>query len=111
MLVTLVDNQEQAIAYFMDDCPEIIILELVLVDGCSLAISDFSSYRWPNAQFIFVTDTTFFSDGSIFAHAQNACAYLQRNTPPEDLAAMVEHYVGYDAQRVTVATIPDREAS
>ena len=111
MLVTLVDDQEQAIAHFTDDCPEIIILDLVLVDGCALAISDFASYRCPNAQVIFVTDTTFFSDGSIFAHAQNACAYLQSNTPPEDLAAMVEHYVGYYAQRATVATNPDREAS
>jgi DNA-binding NtrC family response regulator len=111
MLVTLVDDQEQAIAHFTDDCPEIIILDLVLVDGCALAISDFASYRCPNAQVIFVTDTTFFSDGSIFAHAQNACAYLQSNTPPEDLVAMVEHYAGYDAQRATVATNPDREAS
>jgi DNA-binding NtrC family response regulator len=111
MLVTLVDDQEQAIAHFTDDCPEIIILDLVLVDGCALAISDFASYRCPNAQVIFVTDTTFFSDGSIFAHAQNACAYLQSNTPPEDLVAMVEHYAGYDAQRATVATNPGREAS
>jgi len=111
MLVTLVDDQEQAIAHFTDDCPEIIILDLVLVDGCALAISDFASYRCPNAQVIFVTDTTFFSDGLIFAHAQNACAYLQSNTPPEDLVAMVEHYAGYDAQRATVATNPDREAS
>jgi DNA-binding NtrC family response regulator len=111
MLVTLVDDQEQAIAHFTDDCPEIIILDLVLVDGCALAISDFASYRCPNAQVIFVTDTTFFSDGSIFAHAQNACAYLQSNTPPEDLAAMVGHYAGYDAQRATVATNPGREAS
>jgi DNA-binding NtrC family response regulator len=111
MLVTLVDDQEQAIAHFTDACPEIIILDLVLVDGCALAISDFASYRCPNAQVIFVTDTTFFSDGSIFAHAQNACAYLQSNTPPEDLVAMVEHYAGYDAQRATVATNPDREAS
>jgi DNA-binding NtrC family response regulator len=111
MLATLVDDQEQAIAHFTDDCPEIIILDLVLVDGCALAISDFASYRCPNAQVIFVTDTTFFSDGSIFAHAQNACAYLQSNTPPEDLVAMVEHYAGYDAQRATVATNPGREAS
>jgi DNA-binding NtrC family response regulator len=111
MLITLVDDQEQAIAHFTDDCPEIIILDLVLVDGCALAISDFASYRCPNAQVIFVTDTTFFSDGSIFAHAQNACGYLQSNTPPEDLVAMVEHYAGYDAQRATVATNPGREAS
>ncbi|MFT4706720.1 MAG: DNA-binding NtrC family response regulator [Ascidiaceihabitans sp.] len=111
MMVTLVDDQDQAIAHFTDHCPEIIILDLVLVDGCALAISDFASYRCPKAQVVFVTDTTFFSDGSIFAHAQNACAYLQSNTPPEDLAAMVEHYAGYNAQSATTAINPGREAS
>jgi DNA-binding NtrC family response regulator len=111
MVVTHVVGQEQAIAHLTKQCVEIIILDLVLEDGCALAVSDFASYRCPKAQVIFVTDTTFFSDGSIFAHAQNACAYLQSNTPPEDLAAMVEHYAGYTAQRATTAIDPDREAS
>jgi len=39
-----------------------------------------------------VTNTSFFSDGSIFQVSNNACAYVQSETPPEDLAAMVEHY-------------------
>ena len=55
MMVTLVDDQDQAIAHFTDHCPEIIILDLVLVDGCALAISDFASYRCPKAQVVFVT--------------------------------------------------------
>jgi hypothetical protein len=45
---------------------------------------------------IFVTDTSFFSDGSIFNLAANACAFIQTNTPPEDIAALVEHYAGSD---------------
>jgi DNA-binding NtrC family response regulator len=113
MMVTHVDGQERAIAHLTDHTPEIIILDLVLEDGSALAVSDFASFRRPETQVIFVTDTTFFSDGSIFAHAQNACAFLQSNTPPEDLAAMVEHYAGYDAPKVaTIIEInPDREAS
>lgn len=90
--VTLVHGQTDAIEYLTDNTPDIIILDLVLEDGSSLAISDFASFRQPDARVIFVTNTSFFSDGSIFAHAGNACAYIQSGTPPEDLAAMVEHY-------------------
>ena len=64
----------------------------MLANGSALAVSDFASYRRPDARVIFVTNTTFFSDGSIFAHSPNACAFMQSSTPPEDLAAMVEHY-------------------
>lgn len=71
---------------------EIIVLDLVIEEGAALAISDFASYRRPNARVIFVTNTSFFSDGSIFCHSANACAFVQSGTPPEDIAAMVEHY-------------------
>lgn len=71
---------------------EIIVLDLVLEGGSALAVADFASYRRPDARVIFVTNTSFFSDGSIFAHSPNACAYVQSEAPPEDLAAMVEHY-------------------
>lgn len=71
---------------------DIIVLDLVLDDGSALAVADYASYRSPDTRVIFVTNTSFFSDGSIFAHSPNACAYVQSATPPEDLAAMVEHY-------------------
>ncbi len=90
--VTLVHNQEDAILALYNGDFQIIVLDLVLKDGSALAVSDFASYRRPDARVIFVTNTTFFSDGSIFAHSANACAYVQSETPPEDLAAMVEHY-------------------
>jgi hypothetical protein len=51
-----------------------------------------ASYRQPGAKVIFVTDTTFFSDGSIFRHIPNACAFIRAETPPDDLVAIVEHY-------------------
>jgi len=93
--VTLVQSQEAAIMALTDDDYDIIVLDLVIDDGSALAVSDFASYRRPNARVIFVTDTSFFSDGSIFAHSPNACAFVQSGTPPEDLAAMVEHYAGH----------------
>ena len=90
--VTLVHSQDAAIGARYNTSFEIIVLDLVLREGSALAVSDFASYRRPEARVIFVTNTSFFSDGSIFAHSPNACAYVQSETPPEDLAAMVEHY-------------------
>ena len=90
--VTLVTSQEAAILALCGGDFEIIVLDLVLGQGSALAVADFASYRRPEARVIFVTNTSFFSDGSIFAHSPNACAYVQSEMPPEDLAAMVEHY-------------------
>lgn len=71
---------------------DVIILNLVLENGSAFAVADLASYRHPETQVIFVTNTSFFSDGSIFALTTNACAFVQSDTPPDDLAAMVEHY-------------------
>jgi len=90
--VTQVNSQDDAVTHLSEYCADIIVLDLVLKQGSALAVADFASYRHPDARVIFVTDTTFFSDGSIFNHASNACAFLPAGTPPEDLAAMVAHY-------------------
>ncbi len=95
-LVRMVSTQDEAIEAILDKVPDIIILDLVLEEGGALAISDFASYRAPKARVIFVTDTSFFSDGSIFNLSPNARAFVQADTPPEDLAAMVEHYAAED---------------
>ncbi|MGR3760815.1 response regulator transcription factor [Roseobacteraceae bacterium NS-SX3] len=93
--VRLARSQEEAILALYAHDFDIILLDLVLEKGSALAVADFASYRRPEARVIFVTDTSVFSDGSIFAHSPNACAYVQSATPPEDLAAMVEHYAAH----------------
>lgn len=90
--VRLVRTQEAAIAAILEGDFQLMVLDLILAGGSALAVSDFASYRCPEMRVIFVTNTSFFSDGSIFAHCSNACAFVQSETPPEDLAAMVEHY-------------------
>lgn len=92
MTVAVAAGQSDAVNYLAANQTDIIVLDLVLKDGSALAVSDFASYRWPDTRVIFVTNTTFFSDGSIFNHSCNACAFLPATTAPEDLAAMVEHY-------------------
>lgn len=95
MHVTTAGSQEDAIRRISEEVPDIIILDLVLSDGSALAVADYANYRSPGTQVIFVTNTKFFSDGSIFSHVANARAFVQRATPPEDLAAMVEHYADH----------------
>ncbi|MGB3244078.1 MAG: response regulator [Sulfitobacter sp.] len=92
--VLRVTTQEAATAYLAENETDIIILDLVLKEGSALAVADYANYRQPEARVIFVTSTSFFSDGSIFAHSGNARAFVPTDTPPEDLAAMVEHYGG-----------------
>lgn len=90
--VLLATAQSEAIEYLRDNDVSVIILDLVLDEGGAFAVADFASYRRPDTRIIFVTNTTFFSDGSIFRHIPNAAAFVQSETPPEDLAAMVQHY-------------------
>jgi len=85
-------SQDEAIAILRERGVDVIVLDLVLDDGAAFAVADFASYRWPLAKVVFVTNTSFFSDGSIFRHIPNACAFVQARTPPEDLAAIVEHH-------------------
>lgn len=85
-------GQSDAVNHLLRNNFEILVIDLVLTEGSALAIADFASYRQPEARVIFVTNTTFFSDGSIFQHSANACAFIQSDAPPEDIAAMVEHF-------------------
>ena len=71
---------------------DVIVLDLMLDQGSAFAVADFASYRQPEARVVFVTRSTFFSDGSIFSHIPNACGFFRIDTPPEDLAAIVRHY-------------------
>ena len=95
MDVRLETEQRGATEALNDEAYDVVILNLVLRGSSALAISDLASIRNPDTRVIFVTDTSFFSDGSIFSLCPNVCAYLQADTPPDDLTAMVEHYGGF----------------
>ncbi len=90
--VSLATCQSSAIQTLQEKTVDIIVLDLVLEQGSAFAIADFTSYRQPDAKIIFVTNSNFFSDGSIFQHIPNACAMLPSGVSPEDLGALVEHY-------------------
>lgn len=92
MTVSSACCQDDAIAHLSEQETDVIIMNIVLEHGSALSVADYANYRLPNTRIIFVTNTTFFSDGSIFRFAPNACAFVQCATPPDDIAAMVEHY-------------------
>lgn len=90
--VTLSHDQASAMREIMCHEWDVIVLNLVLADGGSMAVSDYVSYRQPKARVLIVNSTSFFSDGSIFNHIANARACLPSSTRPEDLAQLVVHY-------------------
>lgn len=71
---------------------DIVVLNLDLAQGSALAISDFACYRHPDCKVIYVTSSSFFSDGTVFHYMRNACALLPVQVPPEDMAALIEHH-------------------
>lgn len=90
--VDIASSQDQAADMAAAETHHIVVLDLILDEGSAFAVADFMNYRQPDAQVIFVTNTSFFSDGSIFQLFSNACAYVQSETAPDDLAAIIEHY-------------------
>jgi DNA-binding response OmpR family regulator len=92
MCVRLAHNGAEAVKAIATGPIDVIILDLFLSQGSAMAVADYAQFKFPDVSVIFVTDTTFFSDGSIFAHVPAARAFLPSATRPEDLAALVEHY-------------------
>ena len=90
--VTRASSGDEAFIYLNGMSFDVIVLNLILRDGSALAIADLAFFRQPDANVVFVTDTTFFSDGSIFRHSPNARAFVQARTPARDIAAIVHHY-------------------
>lgn len=92
--VTHLPTQDAAMTHLIFNRPDAIVLNVVLDGGGALALADFASYRHPDVPVVFVTSTTFFSDGSIFQHAANARAFIEVGTPPADIATIVSHFGG-----------------
>lgn len=90
--VELASDEDGAIAAIDRAGLQVIVLDLLIERGSAFAVADYARFRRPEAKVIFVTNTSFFSDGSIFQHIPNACAFLPSQTRPEDLAALVEHH-------------------
>jgi len=92
--VTLCVDEDCATRTLTETGFDLMVVSLSMGEGCALALADYAAFRDPKTKVIFVTGSTFFADGSIFAHCPNACACLPEHTPPKDLAALVEYHAG-----------------
>lgn len=90
--VLVANNQDEAVEILQQWPIDIIVVDVVLTDGSAIAIADFASYKQPNTKVVFVSNSTFFSDGSIFQMIPNACAIMPGDVAPDDLDAVVQHY-------------------
>lgn len=90
--VTLCRDADSALEALEDRMFDVVVLDLVLEEGNGLTVADIAAFRQPDASVICVTDSGFFSDGSIFNHCATARLTLNRKTPPDELAAIVTHY-------------------
>ncbi len=90
--VSMATTGDEAIARLDAGKFDALILDLVLTDGSAFAVADYARFRHPEAKVVFVTDTSFFSDGSIFALMPNVCAFMPSQADPADIAAIVEHH-------------------
>ena len=90
--VIVVASQAEAVDVLCDQAPDVLVLDVMLEDGSAIATADFASYRRPDTRIVFVTRSTFFSDGSLFRHIPNTAAIIPEKTKPTDLAEIVAYH-------------------
>lgn len=92
MKVSCVHSKSQATALLQDQSFDVVIMDADIDGGRPFALADFIAYRLPKARIIFVTSSSFFSDGSIFALASNAHACVPADSDPADIVNLVDHH-------------------
>ena len=90
--VNVADSESAAVEYLRANEFEILVLSMECDDGAAISVADYASYRRPDMKVVFVSASSFFSDGSVFSYMSNACAMVPPATNPDDLAALVEYH-------------------
>lgn len=90
--VVVTTTAEDAVDFIRQNAVEVIVLDLMLEGGSAFSVADYTSYRQPGAKVVFVTRTSFFSDGSLFRHVPNAAAVVPETAPASDLAEIVAYH-------------------
>lgn len=92
--VVSLEGRDAAVQALSDSGFDVIVANLGAGKSEAMSVADYAAYRHPETQVVFVTNSSFFSDGSLFAMCPNACACLSERTDPKDLAALVEYHGG-----------------
>ena len=62
--VDIASTESEAVEVLRRKKIDVIVLDLVLERGSAFAVADFARYVHPKTSIVFVTNTTFFSDGA-----------------------------------------------
>jgi len=89
--VELSPDTDAACAALDREPVDVMLLSLTLERGSALALADYAQFRRPNCRVVCVSNTRFFSDGSLFTHIRNARMLVPEDMPAADLTAVVEH--------------------
>lgn len=85
-------TSDEALERMVTQTFRVVVINLLLPSGGALGIADYARVKMPEAKVVFVTDQTFFRDGSLFGLVPNLRMTIKSDTPPEDVAAIVHHY-------------------
>lgn len=70
----------------------VIVIDLAPTGQGAFGVADFALYRQPEARVIFLTASDDIAGPALFWQFSNASAILRADTPPDDLAAIVEYH-------------------
>lgn len=84
-------SREEAASFLIGLSFDVILIDSQFDNGKALGIAELADFRQPEAKMIFMSDSTIFSDGSIYRQFSNLCSYLPRSTHPQDIAMLVEY--------------------
>ena len=90
--VDVCTSANDAVDYARMNAVDVVVLDLMLEKCSAFSVADYISYRQPQARVVFVTRTSFFSDGSLFRLVPNTAAIVQEDAPPSDLAEIVSYH-------------------
>ena len=90
--VTQAYSQAEAVDILRFNSFDALVLDVILPDGGAIAISDYATYRQPDIPIVAVTNSNFFTDGTIFDLIPNARSLMHTPVRPSDLAAILDHY-------------------
>ncbi len=89
----LATTQEAAEAAMRNDTYDVIVLDPNLDPaGTALGLADYAAVRQPNARILFVARRGPFPETALFALVANLRGTFRPGTPPDHVAALVEHY-------------------
>ena len=91
--VHVASNNDEAVAALRHHYPgrEIVVLDLMSLDGFSTDVAIYAVYSAPKAEVIYMTGSGLFPKGELFGISRNARMVLRKPVDLRELKTMVDH--------------------